>query len=111
MQSAHAAEYRSSMRIAIVGHVEHIRVGRLPRVPEAGEIAHLEQPRTMAGGGGGISFFQLSRSSAEIHLYTALGHDDAGAEVARRLHETGARIHAARRAMPHTRDLVMITPD
>ncbi|HYZ87726.1 MAG TPA: PfkB family carbohydrate kinase [Myxococcales bacterium] len=99
------------MRIAVVGHVEHITLGRVPRVPGAGEIAHAEDVRSFPGGGGGIAFFQLTRSPAEVHLFTALGNDEAAAQVRTRIDATGARIHAAQRAEPHTRDLVLITPD
>ena len=99
------------MRIAVIGHVEHITLGRVPAVPRAGDIAHLESPRSFPGGGGGIAFFQLARSPAAILLYTALGDDDAAAQVRERLGRTGARIFAAQRRVPHTRDVVMITPD
>jgi ribokinase len=99
------------MRVAVVGHVEHITLGRVPRVPRAGEIAHAEDIRTFPGGGGGIAFFQLTRSPAEVHLFTALGNDEAGAHVRARVEATGARIHPAQRPEPHTRDLVLITPD
>lgn len=99
------------MRIAVIGHVEHITLGRVPAVPRPGEIAHLQSPRSFPGGGGGIAFFQLTRSDAEILLYTALGDDDAGAQVGERLARTGARIFSARRPQAHTRDVVMITPD
>ena len=99
------------MRLAVIGHVEHITLGRVPVLPAAGEIAHLEAPRWLPGGGGGIAFFQLTRSSAEIHLFTAIGDDDAGAAVEGRLRATPARLHLARRAAAHTRDVVMVTPD
>jgi len=99
------------MRVAVVGHVEHITLGRVAAVPRAGEIAHLEAPRWFPGGGGGVAFSQLVRSAAEVHLYTALGDDEAGAEVAAALARTTARIHAAVRTEAHTRDVVMITPD
>ncbi len=99
------------MRIAVIGHVEHITLGRVPAVPRPGEIAHLEEPRSFPGGGGGVAFFQLTRSPAEVLLYTALGDDEAGAAVQRRISATSARIFAARRQSSHTRDVVMITPD
>ncbi|TMB20332.1 MAG: sugar kinase, partial [Deltaproteobacteria bacterium] len=99
------------MRIALVGHVEHITLGRVPAVPRAGDIAHLQGPRSFPGGGGGIAFFQLTRSNAEILLYTALGNDEAAAQVRARVARTSARVFAAQRDQPHTRDLVMITPD
>ncbi|MGZ6125962.1 MAG: PfkB family carbohydrate kinase [Myxococcales bacterium] len=99
------------MRVAVIGHVEHVTLGRVPAVPGPGDIAHLEAPRSFPGGGGGIAFFQLSRSDAEVLLYTALGNDEAAAQVQERLARTGARLFAARREVAHTRDVVMITPD
>jgi ribokinase len=100
------------LRIAVVGHVEHITLGRVHAVPRAGEIAHVEAPRWFPGGGGGVAFSQLVRSPAEVHLYTAVGDDEAGVQVAAELARTPARIHAAvRAAEAHTRDVVMITPD
>jgi ribokinase len=99
------------VRVAVIGHVEHITLGKVPAVPRPGEIAHVEEPRFFPGGGGGIAFFQLTRSSAEVLLYTALGNDDAAAGVRERISRTRARIFAAQRQAAHTRDLVMITPD
>ena len=99
------------MRVAVIGHVEHVTLGRVPAVPRPGDIAHLESPRAFPGGGGGVAFFQLTRSAAQVLLYTAVGGDEAGAHVLERVSRTGARIFAARRAAAHTRDLVMITPD
>lgn len=99
------------MRVAVVGHVEHITLGRVPRVPGLGEIAHATDVRTFPGGGGAIAFFQLAKSPGEVHLFTALGDDDAAEQVRTRISSTGARIHAARRAAAHTRDVVLVTPD
>lgn len=99
------------MKIAVIGHVEHVALGRVPAVPRAGEIAHLQEQRFFPGGGGGVTFFQLTRSSAQIVLFTALGNDEAAAQVEERVLRTGALVHAARRTSPHTRDVVLITPD
>ncbi len=99
------------LRLAVIGHVEHVTLGRVPELPGPGDIAHLEAPRWFPGGGGGMAFSQLARSSAEVHLFTALGNDEAAAQVEEELARSGARIHAARRDEPHTRDVVMITPD
>ncbi len=99
------------MRIAVIGHVEHVTLGRVPALPAAGAILHLDAPRFVPGGGGGLAFFQLVRSAAEIHLFTAVGHDEAGAEVEARLQLSGAQVHIARRRSAHTRDLVLIPPD
>jgi len=99
------------LRLAVIGHVEHVTLGLVPTVPAPGEIAHLEAPRTFPGGGGGIAFAQLVRSPAEVHLFTAIGAGEAGEEVRAALARTGAHVHAARRSDPHTRDLVLVTPD
>lgn len=99
------------MRIAVIGHVEHVTLGRVPALPAAGAILHLDAPRSLPGGGGGLAFFQLVRSHAEIHLFTAIGDDEAGAEVEARLQLTGAELHLARRRSAHTRDVVLIPPD
>jgi len=98
------------MRIAVVGHVEHITLAAVPALPRPGDILHLDAPRVFPGGGGGIAFFQLTRAPAELHLFTALGGGDAGRFVADALAATPARIHAARRDEPHTRNLVLVTP-
>lgn len=97
-------------RIAVIGHVEHVTIGRVPAVPAAGAIVHLERPRSFPGGGGGVAFWQLVRSPAEVHLFTAIGGDAAGEEVAAELAASGARIHAVRRDAPHTRAVAMIDP-
>jgi ribokinase len=99
------------MRIGVIGHVEHVAIGRVAALPRAGDIAHVHEARVIAGGGGGIAFFQLAKSDAELHLFTALGDDEAARVVEQAVAATGARIHAARRAEPHTRDVVMIGPD
>ena len=98
-------------RLAVVGHVEHVTLGAVPTLPAPGDIVHLDAPTWFPGGGGGMTFFQLLRSPAEIHLFTAIGNDDAGAAVAARLAATRAVVHAARRDLPHTRDLVLVTPE
>lgn len=99
------------LRIAVIGHAEHVTIGRLPRVPAPGDIAHLEAPEVIAGGGGAIALAQLARGSGAVHFFTALGPDDAARDVEALLRATGARVHAAERDAPQTRDVVMITPD
>jgi ribokinase len=99
------------LRIAVVGHVEHVTLGRVPALPGVGDIAHLTSSIWFPGGGGGVAFWQLARGPAEVHLFTALGDDEAAAQVEAELARTGARLHAARRREPHTRDVVMVTPD
>ena len=99
------------MRIAVIGHVEHVTIGRAAALPAPGDILHVDEPVVIPGGGGGIAFSQLARSGAELHLFTALGNDDAAEFVAKQVEATGARVHAAHRDCAHTRDVVLITPD
>jgi len=100
-----------ALHLGVIGHVEHITLGRVAALPGPGDIAHLRDLRTFAGGGGGVTFFQLVRSSAQVHLFTALGDDEAARFVEQAIGATPARIHAGRRAQAHTRDVVMIGPD
>ena len=97
-------------RVAVVGHVEHVTLGNVPALPAPGDIVHLDAPIWFPGGGGGVTFFQLLRSAAEVHLFTAIGGDDAAHAVSARLGATRAIVHAAHRDEPHTRDLVLVTP-
>jgi ribokinase len=99
------------LRIAVVGHVEHVTAGRVPAVPRAGEIVHVADPRWFPGGGGGVAFLQLARSDAEVHLFTALGDDEGGDRVAAELAHAGGKLHVVRRRAPHTRCVAMIGPD
>ncbi len=86
-------------------------LARVPALPAPGDILHLDAPIAIAGGGGAITFFQLVRSPAEVHFFSAIGTDAAGDEVRRALAASGATIHAGRRDQPHSRDLVLVTPD
>src|SRR5262249_35131269 len=96
-------------RLAVGGHVTHGTRSEVAALPQPGDIVHLDAPRWFPGGGGGVAFFQLVRGAAEVHLFTALGNDDAANAVAARLAATPAVVHAARRETPHTRDLVLVT--
>jgi ribokinase len=99
------------LRIAVIGHVEHVTIGRTDALPQPGDIVHLEDTCWIPGGGGGIAFHQLARSPGEVHLFTAVGNDEAGAAVERAVRDIDANVHIAHRDQPHTRDLVVITHD
>ncbi len=101
---------KQQLRLAVIGHVEHVTIAAAPSLPTPGEIVHLDDVVTIPGGGGGLAFFQLTRSAAEVHLFTALGNDDAAQLVSDRVHATNATVHIAYRNRPHTRDLVVVTP-
>jgi ribokinase len=100
-----------NLKISVIGHVEHVTLGFVPAVPLRGEIAHLDGVVTIPGGGGGIAYMQLARSPAQVHLFSALGDDASAGEVEAWLRATRGELHLARRAAPHTRDVVMLTPD
>jgi ribokinase len=100
-----------NLTLAVVGHVEHVTLGFVPAVPLRGEIAHLDGVVAIPGGGGGVAYVQLTKGPAEVHLFSALGDDAAAGEVEAWLRATRGHLHLVRRAAPHTRDVVMLTPD
>jgi ribokinase len=83
------------MRVAVVGHVEWIRFGRVDRIPAAGEIAHSSDGWEEAGGGGGVAAIQLALLADEAHLFTALGADELGQRSRAELESRGVIVHAA----------------
>jgi ribokinase len=97
-------------RIAVIGHVEHVTLGRIDGVLETGNVAHLIDVRVIAAGGGGIAFAQLCRSDAEVHLFTAVGNDAAGRDVEARIRAHPARVHphAAAHSFEHPRVVVVV---
>jgi ribokinase len=114
----------SGARIAVVGHVEHVTLGRVDGLIEPGGVLHLTDTRFVPGGGGGIAFAQLCRSDAEIHLFTAVGSDEAGRAVLARIsfdhaaaggrgravraHPARVHVHAATRREDHPRVVVVV---
>lgn len=98
------------LRLAVIGHVEHVTLGRADGVPAPGDIIHLRAPRVLPAGGGGLAFLQLSHGDAEAHLFTAFGDDDAGRAVESllRRERPRAHIHAAHREAAHPRVVVYI---
>lgn len=79
-------------------------------MPRDGEIVHLSGLRWLPGGGSGVPFWQLLKGPTEVHIFTAFGDDEAGAQVETELISTRAHVHAVRRREPHTRNVVLITP-
>jgi ribokinase len=101
------------MRIAVIGHVEHVTLGSVGGLVAPGDVVHLVHPRFLPAGGGGIAFAQLCRSDAEIHLFTAVGRDEAGRAVASRVgaHPGQVHVHAAARDVEHPRVIVVVDGD
>ncbi|MHB8416469.1 MAG: PfkB family carbohydrate kinase [Myxococcales bacterium] len=99
------------LRLAVVGHVEYVEMADVTALPGPGEILHLDAPRRFAGGGGAMAFQQLVKSGAEVHFFTALGEGDAGRAAEAELSALPGRLHAARRAGPHPRAVVLVPHD
>ena len=97
-------------RIAVIGHVEHVTLGRFPGALQPGSVVHMQEARFVPAGGGGIAFAQMCRSEAEVHLFTALGIDEAGRAVEARIRAHGPRVHvhAALRDVEHPRVVVVV---
>ena len=99
------------LRVAVIGHAQHVLIAPVAALPAPGDILHLDDPRWFPGGSGGVAFAQLTKSPGEVDFFTALGVDDTGEAVLRRLETTGGTVHPARPAVPHSRDVVLVTPD
>ncbi len=100
----------SAPRIAVIGHVEHVTLGRFTGVLQPGSVVHMQDTRVVPAGGGGIAFAQMCRSEAEVHLFTAVGTDEAGRTVEARIRAHGGRVHvhAAVRDVEHPRVVVVV---
>ena len=100
-------------RLAVIGHVEHVTLGRFDGAIEPGAVVHLMDTRFTPAGGGGIAFAQLCQSDAEIHLFTAVGSDEAGRAVESRIRAHGDRVHVhvAVRSEDHPRVVVVVDRD
>jgi ribokinase len=101
------------LRLAVIGHVEHVTLGHFDGDIEPGAVVHMMDSHVTPAGGGGIAFAQLCQSDAEIHLFTAVGSDEAGRAVEGRIHAHGDRVHvhAALRDEAHPRVVVVIDRD
>jgi len=103
-------ETLSSMRVAVVGHVEWIWFGAVDRIPGAGEIAHSTDDWEEPGGGGAVAAAQLARLAGSCDLFTALGEDDLGARAAQELARLAVDVHAAGRSDRTRRAFTMVDP-
>jgi len=90
-------------RVGVVGHVEWVRFAVVERVPFSGEIVHARETFCEPAGGGAVAAVQLRKLAGAVRFLTALGDDDAAAQVARRLRELGVELHAGARPAPQRR--------
>jgi ribokinase len=100
----------SRLKVAVVGHVEWVRFGRVPHVPRPGEIVHARESFEEPAGGGAVAAVQLARLAGGAVLLTALGEDAHGCRSRERLRALGVEVCAARRAGP-TRSAVTLVDD
>lgn len=95
-------------RVASVGHVEWVQFARVERVPQAGEVAHAEDPFEEPAGGGAVAAVQLARLAGEALLLTALGDDEAGRRSLARLRQFGVDVESATRADETRRAVTLV---
>jgi ribokinase len=99
------------MNLAVVGHVEWIEFVRVERVPSRGEIVHAQEVWAEAAGGGAVAAVQLARLAGSSTLFTAVGDDELGRQVAPALAQYGVTVHAAVRAEPQRRGFTYLDSD
>lgn len=91
------------MRVAVVGHVEWVEFAQVPRVPLQGQIIHVAETFEEPAGGGAVAAVQLRKLAGEATFFTALGDDELGHRVRRRLGAFGVRVEATFRDRPQRR--------
>ena len=91
------------MRTAVVGHVEWVDFVRVARLPRQGEILEPHESFAEPAGGGAVAAVQLARLAGECTFFTAVGDDENGRRVERRLSELGVDVRAVRRRGKPTR--------
>ena len=84
----------TDMRIAVLGHVEHVEFAHVDRVPAAGQIAHATAGLGVAAGGGAVAAVQIARLAGACDFFTVLGDDELGRACAAELETLGVRVHA-----------------
>jgi ribokinase len=91
------------MRAAVVGHLEWVEFLPVARLPRQGEILETTESFEEPAGGGAVAAVQLARLAGECVFFTAVGDDQNGKRVERRLSELGVTVHAVHRAGKPTR--------
>jgi ribokinase len=85
----------SSVRAAVVGHVEWIEFVPVERLPRAGEIVGAGETWEEAGGGGSVAAVQLSLLADSVLFFTVLGMDERGRRAYSELRERDIEVHAS----------------
>jgi ribokinase len=100
----------STVRVAVIGHVEWVQHARLHEPLERGAILQLHDTFEEPAGGGGVAARALPALGAETRFITALGDDAAGHESERVLRADGCDLRIARRAGPQARVTTLAEP-
>lgn len=101
----------SSVRAAVVGHVEWVTFMRVARVPARGEILHASDWWETTGGGGAGAAVQLAKLAGNCDFFTALGDDELGHRAADQLRSLGVTVHATFRREPMRRAVTHLDRD
>src|SRR4051794_36177588 len=96
----------STLKVAVVGHVEWVEFVEVDQVPAPGQIAHGSESWAEPAGGGAVAAVQMLKLAGACDFFTALGDDDLGRRSFERLEELGLAVHAqwfgrTRRALTH----------
>jgi ribokinase len=101
----------SSLRLAVVGHVEWAEFLRVPHLPTAGEITHVTDRWETAAGGGAVAAVQLARLAGRATFFTSLGDDVVGHRAADELARLGLDVRAVfRKDQAQRRVIVHLEP-
>lgn len=98
------------MRVAVVGHVEWVRLARVDRAPAPGEIAHASVVWEGPAGGGCIAAVQLAMLAGSCAFFTGVGDDALGRRAVAEMEELGVEVRAAERRAP-TREAIALIDD
>jgi ribokinase len=98
----------SSVRAAVVGHVEWVEFVRVERVPHAGEIVGALESWEQAGGGGSVAAVQLALLADSVLFLTVLGTDDLGRRAFVELKERGVEVHASFVEVPQRKAVTFV---
>lgn len=91
------------MRAAVVGHLEWCEFLPVERLPRQGEILEAQECFDEPAGGGAVAAVQLARLAGDCTFFTAVGDDENGRRVERRLGELGVTVRDVRRRGKETR--------
>lgn len=98
----------SSVRAAVIGHVEWVDFVRVDRLPSAGDIVHARATWSEPAGGGPVSAVQLAKLAGGCTFFTALGDDEPGHRAFEELTALGLRVEASFRPEPTRRAITHI---